>query len=481
MKASTKRKSVASGTVTSGMKISATDGVAFVDFTAATYLPNSDSTPLPNYLGHLLRIYDSSNRWIEGYIKAAGSAETFEDVIGGTNPALLNGDFESAEPPGVVWSRGTGWVITGGVAVATAVAANVSLYQSLTGLTPNYLYKASADFVVTTGTVAHRFDAVNGPTISTSGTYSHYRTIQNSNIDPLVRALTEFTGTVNNYSWRKVLTPSSTGCTISNTKGGSVMNWKSKNASFNYNDSSYSYRIYKDKAAVVVATDTIAAGAAKLDTTTANAFYGGAVDLSAYQTGKHILALYNTTGGYGAIAWISAEAPAGETLGGDLVTDPLFNDDGAWAKEEAAWTVDTTNHWAVATLVRNNYWIKNTLSSASTVGSLYKIAGECLTLTSSTWNLAFSGSTSLPTVYSSTGVKTIYLTSDQIGTTAGFSGRNDNTSGTFDNFHVYKFTAPVATGALLLSTRGGSRGWISKHASFDPNLEMTYKIYYVGD
>jgi hypothetical protein len=40
---------------------------------------------------------------------------------------------------------------------------------------------------------------------------------------------------------------------------------------------------------------------------------------------------------------------------------------------------------------------------------------------------------------------------------------------------------PAATGALLLSSYGGSRGFVFKHASFNPNAALSYKIVKVID
>ena len=49
------------------------------------------------------------------------------------------------------------------------------------------------------------------------------------------------------------------------------------------------------------------------------------------------------------------------------------------------------------------------------------------------------------------------------------------------NNKVKENTMPAATGALLLSSKGGSRGYLYKHASFDPNGALTLKILFMGD
>ena len=63
-----------SGSVTrANMKISAIDGTAFVDFSAADVLTN--------YLGGKLTITDSAGKKITGYIKAAGTGEMLSDEL----------------------------------------------------------------------------------------------------------------------------------------------------------------------------------------------------------------------------------------------------------------------------------------------------------------------------------------------------------------------------------------------------------------
>ena len=71
---------LASGSVTrANTKISAVDGTAFVDFSTANVL--TDYVP---YKGKLT-ITDSTSKKLVGYIKAAGTGETYNDVLGGFN------------------------------------------------------------------------------------------------------------------------------------------------------------------------------------------------------------------------------------------------------------------------------------------------------------------------------------------------------------------------------------------------------------
>ena len=58
-------------------KISAGDGSAFVDFSESAYLT------LPEHRGCKLTITDSTSKKLVGYIKAAGTGETYNDVLAG--------------------------------------------------------------------------------------------------------------------------------------------------------------------------------------------------------------------------------------------------------------------------------------------------------------------------------------------------------------------------------------------------------------
>lgn len=52
--------------------------------------------------------------------------------------------------------------------------------------------------------------------------------------------------------------------------------------------------------------------------------------------------------------------------------------------------------------------------------------------------------------------------------------------GYLDNVIFNIVTMPAATGALLLSTKAGSRGYMYKHASFVADAAMTYKVLFWG-
>jgi hypothetical protein len=217
------------GTIT-GLRISAVDGTAFLDNCAAL-IPYADGN-------HRIEIYDSSNRMLKGVLKAAGSSEMLGDEL------ITNGTFDNTTgwtPQGGSWS-GFSWEISGGVATAT----NTTKYfyqSSVYGV--GKLIKFGADVVVTSGTVRLALDNMNnGFSITTTGIgQTSYRTKTTVNESGLF-GITSFTGTVDNFTAKQVLTPSSSGATIVSAKGGDIYNFASKDASFTYNAASYRYAIY---------------------------------------------------------------------------------------------------------------------------------------------------------------------------------------------------------------------------------------------
>jgi hypothetical protein len=226
---------LASETFTAGtVRVSMVNGTAFADALPASVLALSLDGTLP------IMFYDSSYRFAGGVLKSVGVAETYTDLIGGTNPALLNGDFESAEPPGVVWTRYTGVTITGGVMVSDGSgAAYGTLLSKAIGVIPLALYNYSWSLVTRTAGGARIGLGGNdfGPVKTTTDTYTGY-------IVPFTSPNTtayfgtgsaNFTGTVDNVTIRKVLTPSSSGAVIQASKTDSTENFGYKDPLFNPN------------------------------------------------------------------------------------------------------------------------------------------------------------------------------------------------------------------------------------------------------
>ncbi len=210
------------------MRISAVDGTAFVDFSAAGTL-----TP---YIGWYLKVYDSTGKTIEGYIKAAGTGETLSET-----EKITNGDFGSSTG----WLGLVNWSIGSGVATMAA-GTTASLYR--TDFTPisGALYKESFDLVSQTAGDVYiiiQNPVITFPTHTVPATYTAY-VIPSAQTTFIIQGENGFRGSVDNASVKQVLTPSTSGVTITNTQGGATYNWAVKTTGFNYNDSSgYTYTI----------------------------------------------------------------------------------------------------------------------------------------------------------------------------------------------------------------------------------------------
>ena len=229
------------------MILSLVDGTAFVDFSAADVLTD--------YISKRIVIIDSAGKKIIGYIKAAGTAETYQIL----SPTACCTD------PSDDQDNTTGWVTNGAIdSVAggrtgntlelTAAAANKTTslsYASIAGAA----YKMQAYFKSGTQNTSY---------VNTGAGY-------NMNTGDFVCAADW--STVKNFVWtetltsavkhiylhcrigagtiyfddvlvRKVLTPSATGVTVVNTPNGSTYNWESIETGFNYNDAAgYTYKI----------------------------------------------------------------------------------------------------------------------------------------------------------------------------------------------------------------------------------------------
>jgi len=242
---------VASGSVTqANMKISAVNGTSFVDFSAANVLTD--------YLNDLLVIKDSAGRVIQGYIKAAGTGETLGSEIldnptfdanttgwsgdsatlasvsgGQSNNCLQN----TRTIGGTVWSGAIDTTVTttssalyklvayAKQGTAGAVNLNFSICKSGWTLSTGLLFTAPVEWTLKS------FYANTPYTAAYFWLFSKGSETQTTLWDEA--------------SLKQVLTPSPTGVTIVNQKGGSTFNWESKAPLFNYNDSSnYTYTIY---------------------------------------------------------------------------------------------------------------------------------------------------------------------------------------------------------------------------------------------
>jgi hypothetical protein len=222
-----RRGKVIIDTVTlANIRLSFVAGTAFVDFSSAGTL-----TP---YLNYRLVLTDSAGKKAIGYIKSAGTGETLGEEL------VTNGDFDPDEG----WTKGV-WSIADGKAAATASSYSF-LYQNadLAGK----LIKSSVDInSISVGAikVCYHGTANGGTARTTTGTHAEYYTPSSSGTATIgAQTQVNVTCSIDNLSMKQVLTPSTTGVTITSTPNGSTYNWASIEAGFNYNDASgYTWKI----------------------------------------------------------------------------------------------------------------------------------------------------------------------------------------------------------------------------------------------
>jgi hypothetical protein len=211
-----------------------------------------------------------------------------------------------------------------------------------------------------------------------------------------------------------------------------------------------------------IISSEITAGNALIDSTTANAFIAPVgVDLSPYR-GKFMELWSGST--LWAQAWISATAPGGESLT-DVLTYATLNLTSGWTPTLATATdADSFVNTGV------NGMLNKTTGPLAT-GKLYK-STFAATVSAGTARLVGANSVTIcnnnVTMYATAvGGSSFYI----FNYSGGIGATTDITA-----LNVASVDMPAATGALLLSTQGGLRGWAYKHASFNPNAALTMRI-----
>jgi hypothetical protein len=218
------------GTVTqSNMRMSVVNGIAFTDFSAAG--------ALTNYLGNKLTITDSTGKTLVGYIKAAGNGETYgtELITAWTN--ITGHTFETFTTSGSTISSA---IETGsdGRARVDTLSVNGLLLMAAYNVTrnsgttqPQLRYNANSD-------MAGGVDWIDYTTIGAQ--ISYFTGTESQYFGYRTDAAIDFSAT---NSLKQVITPSTTGVTITSTANGATYNWTSEDTGFNRNDTTYSYSI----------------------------------------------------------------------------------------------------------------------------------------------------------------------------------------------------------------------------------------------
>jgi hypothetical protein len=220
---------IITGTAT-GLRISAVDLAAFID--------NDVTIPLYADGKSIIRIYDSSLRYLEGVLKSVGGGETLDSNL------INDPSFDSA----VAWACQAGWSVAGGLAVAAGATFNNILQVGGIALVSGALYYNTLTINSRTagsvGILLYYPPLYSYPAgFGTSGTLTGYLTIATEVSGGVTGQ--GFTGDIASISVEKVLTPSASGCTIVNAAG--AQSFISKDASFTYNAASYTYRIWANK------------------------------------------------------------------------------------------------------------------------------------------------------------------------------------------------------------------------------------------
>ncbi len=207
----------------------------------------------------------------------------------------------------------------------------------------------------------------------------------------------------------------------------------------------------------VIASGTLAAGNAKLSMVDATAFADSVgINLAQYVDGRAMLYLRNTTGGYEAFAFLGAVG-AGETLDVDYLSG--WNLGSGWTPVNVTVVdVDTYNVTVAG----------GTLTKVSSVtsGALYKFSytgadGVVFLDTVALLNSIFSGSSG------------VYRTANGTGTMLKrISGIGTVNITTLEGNRVLT----PSTSGVTLKNLAGAQSFIFKHASFNPNAEMTWRV-----
>ena len=237
-----------SGTVTiENFKLSSIDGTAFIDLGSSVNIAQYISgTPL-------LTIADSAGAEITGYIKAAGTGETY-DAEEVPNPTM-----EDADPP-TLWNAVGGATLarvaderTGGAGsysiscfrgTSDTAAWDGTISPSVGGLFRLNLWVKSPD--MTYNDVVGLYDqAFYYEEIGQTWTeVTHYINYVATNSVTLRAKYASYEVRFDDVSLKQVLTPSTSGVTITSTADSTTYNWATQAGGFDYHDENgYTYTV----------------------------------------------------------------------------------------------------------------------------------------------------------------------------------------------------------------------------------------------
>lgn len=223
--------------VISGLRISSVDGTAFIDGA------NSSVTDLADG-NHQISIFDSTGKELRGVLKAAGSAETLGDE-------LITSWTNSPQPYETLTVNANGHDIDAAINTSSYGLCHMAVTQTV-----GNLIKASINVTSGGGIAGLRCGftggtSYNAPTLTlfglpgVEGANDYYRTMDNAYTHIQFYSNSQSDNFSATTTFKQVLTPSSSGCTVVSTKGGVTYNWSLKTTGFTYNAASYQTVIRK--------------------------------------------------------------------------------------------------------------------------------------------------------------------------------------------------------------------------------------------
>lgn len=222
----------------------------------------------------------------------------------------------------------------------------------------------------------------------------------------------------------------------------------------------------------LVAQGSVTADNTQLSLVDGTAFaYLVGVDLSAYQTGKHFLAVYNqSTGALIGMGYCSATPPAGETLDANFAFLASLDFTSGWSTDGTC-TINDANTF---TNISSGGYVYKPLGLS--LGALYK---SSLSASATVGTPAMISNGAIVT-YASSGESNIYKTAPYGGiffyNSSVVDAVTDITSAS-----MLKVLDPPSTGVRIVSAKGGAtQNWTTK-GSGAVNEAVTYKIWSVGN
>ena len=205
-------------------------------------------------------------------------------------------------------------------------------------------------------------------------------------------------------------------------------------------------------------------------------FWSVGVDLSTYQDGLHRVTLHDS-GGKTAVGYISATAPAGESLGSEQIDDPSCATDTFTAQTN--WSFDGVNGEYDAAGANSAQAIFQ--AHGFTQGMLGKIVYTVKNYSAGTVisRLGDNIGSKYGTPHTSDGTFTDYTNwFDGGGVNIAFFGTTGQEfTGSIDDVSLKQVTDPPSTGARIVSSiYGVTQNWASIDSGFNANTISTFEV-----